>query len=89
MEKILLKNIDKPNSQDIETYISGGGYKALKKALSTKPEDIIEEVKKSKLIGRGGAGFPTGLKWEFALKEKDEIKYVVCNADEGEPGTFK
>jgi len=89
MEKILLKNIDKPNSQDIKTYISGGGYKALEKALNTKPEDIIEEVKKSKLIGRGGAGFPTGLKWEFTRKEKDEIKYVVCNADEGEPGTFK
>ena len=89
MEKILLKNIDKPDSQDIETYISGGGYKALEKALSMKPEDIIAEVKKSKLIGRGGAGFPTGLKWEFTRKEKGEPKYVVCNADEGEPGTFK
>ncbi|MCD6151044.1 MAG: NADP oxidoreductase, partial [Deltaproteobacteria bacterium] len=89
MEKILLKNIDKLNSQDIETFISSGGYKALEKALSMKPENIIVEVKKSKLIGRGGAGFPTGLKWEFTRKEKGEPKYVVCNADEGEPGTFK
>ena len=89
MEKILLKNIDKPDSQEIETYISGGGYKALGKALDMKPEDVIEEVKKSKLIGRGGAGFPTGLKWEFLRKEKGQPKYVICNADEGEPGTFK
>lgn len=89
MENILLKNVDKPNSQSIETYILSGGYKALEKTLKTKAENIIEEVTKSKLIGRGGAGFPTGLKWEFTRKEKGEPKYVVCNADEGEPGTFK
>ncbi|BBB32053.1 [Fe] hydrogenase NAD-binding subunit [Thermotomaculum hydrothermale] len=67
-------------------YVSGVG---LKKALSKKPDEVVEEVKKSGLRGRGGAGFPTGLKWEFALKEKGDEKYVICNADEGEPGTFK
>jgi len=89
MEKILTKNIDKPNSQDIEVYLAGGGYQALEKALSMKPEEVIEEVKKSKLVGRGGAAFPTGLKWEFTRKESAEPKFIVCNADEGEPGTFK
>jgi len=67
-------------------YVSGVG---LKKALSMKPEDVIAEVKNSGLRGRGGAGFPTGLKWEFAFKEDSDEKYVICNADEGEPGTFK
>ncbi len=67
-------------------YISGVG---LKKALSLKPEQVVNEVKESGLRGRGGAGFPTGLKWEFAFKEKADEKYVICNADEGEPGTFK
>ena len=67
-------------------YIGGVG---LKKALSLKPDEVVNEVKESGLRGRGGAGFPTGLKWEFALKEKADVKYVVCNADEGEPGTFK
>jgi [NiFe] hydrogenase diaphorase moiety large subunit len=62
---------------------------AVKKAVSIRPEQVIEEVKRSKLLGRGGAGFPTGLKWEFCRKEKAERHYVVCNADEGEPGTFK
>ena len=89
MKRILTKNIDKPNSQDIEVYLAGGGYQALEKALSMKPEEVIEEVKKSKLVGRGGAAFPTGLKWEFTRKESAEPKFIVCNADEGEPGTFK
>jgi len=89
MEKILTKNIDKPNSQDIEVYLAGGGYKALGKALGMKPEEVIGEVKKSKLVGRGGAAFPVGLKWEFVRKEGAEPKFIVCNADEGEPGTFK
>jgi NADH-quinone oxidoreductase subunit F len=89
VEKILTKNIDKPNSQDIEVYLAGGGYQALDKALSMKPEEIIEEVKKSRLVGRGGAAFPTGLKWEFTRKEAGKPKFIVCNADEGEPGTFK
>lgn len=89
MEKILTKNIDKPNSQDIEVYLAGGGYKALEKALSMKPEEVIGEVKKSRLRGRGGAAFPVGLKWELVRKERAEPKFIVCNADEGEPGTFK
>ena len=89
MEKILLKDIDKPNLCDIDVYIGGGGYKALKKTLGMTPEETIGEVKKSKLVGRGGAAFPTGLKWEFTRKEKDKVKFLVCNADEGEPGTFK
>ncbi len=75
--------------RDIDGYISLGGYEALKKALKMKPEKVVEEVKNSGLRGRGGAGFPTGLKWESALKEKSSEKFVVCNADEGEPGTFK
>ena len=89
MEKILTKNIDKPNSQDIEVYLANGGYKALEKVLSMKPEEVINEVTKSRLVGRGGAAFPTGFKWVFTRKESDEPKFIVCNADEGEPGTFK
>ena len=73
---------------DIKTYITNGGYNALKKAFTMKPEDIIEEVKKSNLRGRGGAGFPTGLKWSFIPKTNSQ-KYIVCNSDESEPGTFK
>jgi NADH-quinone oxidoreductase subunit F len=89
MEKILTKNIDKPNSQDIEVYLAGGGYKALEKTLGMKPEEVIGEVKKSRLVGRGGAAFPVGLKWEFVRREGAGPKFIVCNADEGEPGTFK
>jgi [NiFe] hydrogenase diaphorase moiety large subunit len=62
---------------------------AIKKAVAQKPEDVIAEIKKAKLLGRGGAGFPTGLKWEFCRREKCDMRYVLCNADEGEPGTFK
>ena len=69
-----------------DSYEPGEG---LKKAVSMKREEVIDEVKKSSLRGRGGAGFPTGLKWEFCSKAKDEEKYIFCNADEGEPGTFK
>ena len=88
--KILLKNIEKSNYKgNLKGYLKEGGYNALKKALNLSGEDVIEEVKKSKLVGRGGAAFPTGLKWEFAKKSEEFSKYVVCNADEGEPGTFK
>jgi len=73
---------------DLKTYLTNGGYNALKKAFSLKPQDIIEEVKKSGLRGRGGAGFPTGLKWSFIPKTNTQ-KYLVCNSDESEPGTFK
>ena len=85
MENILLKD----NVAGIEAYFADGGYKPLKKALGLKPADIIEEVKKSNLRGRGGAGFPAGLKWSFIPKDAPGPRYLVCNADEGEPGTFK
>ncbi|MBI3593018.1 MAG: NADH-quinone oxidoreductase subunit NuoF [Nitrospirae bacterium] len=89
MEKFLLRNIDNPNSADINEYIKAGGYKALSKALEMQPSDIIAEVKKAGLRGRGGAGFPTGMKWSFAAADPKKPKYILCNADEGEPGTFK
>ena len=87
---IVLKNVRKEGYlPGINSYIAQGGYEALKRALKTTPEEILSEIKKSKLVGRGGAAFPTGLKWEFARKSRELPKYVVCNADEGEPGTFK
>ncbi|UOD51042.1 NADH-quinone oxidoreductase subunit NuoF [Orrella daihaiensis] len=70
-------------------YVKRGGYEALKKVLTMKPEDVIAEVKASGLRGRGGAGFPTGLKWSFMPRTFPGQKYLVCNSDEGEPGTFK
>jgi NADH-quinone oxidoreductase subunit F len=88
MEKILLKNINKENSQDINVYCAGGGYQAMQKALSLRPEDILNEVKKSRLIGRSGA-FPVAMKWAAARQESALPKYIVCDADEGEPGCFK
>ena len=88
--KIVLKNIQRKDYDGtIGSYLKERGYSALKKALKMEPDQILSEVKKSKLVGRGGAAFPTGLKWEFAKKSKEYPKYVVCNADEGEPGTFK
>ena len=88
--RIVLENCGKINPEDIEEYIGAGGYEALGMALEEKtPEDIIKIVKDSGLVGRGGAGFPTGLKWSFARASKETQKYVICNADEGEPGTFK
>ena len=90
MEKILLKNIEKPDSHTIESYQASGGYESIKKTLAEySPEQIIDMVKRSNLRGRGGAGFPAGVKWGFMPKDTDKIKYLVCNADEGEPGTFK
>ena len=89
MEKILLKYTDVPEQYRIETYIKDDGYTALKKALKMAPAELVEEVKKSGLRGRGGAGFPTGLKWSFLPKGSVKPVYLVCNADEGEPGTFK
>ncbi len=75
----------------LESYLKVGGYQALRKVLTEKmsPEQIIAEVKTSALRGRGGAGFPTGLKWSFMPKNYDGDKYIVCNSDEGEPGTAK
>ncbi len=90
MEKILTRNIHRESSQSLEVYESNGGYQALRKALgSLSPDQITEQVKKSGLRGRGGAGFPTGLKWSFMPKEKSKPHYLLVNADESEPGTFK
>jgi NADH:ubiquinone oxidoreductase subunit F (NADH-binding)/DNA-binding response OmpR family regulator len=77
------------SNADIKMYMKRGGYKALEKVLAGRPESVIAEIKESGLIGRGGAGFPTGLKWEAAFNEAGTEKYFVCNAEEGEPGTFK
>ncbi|UCH79626.1 MAG: NADH-quinone oxidoreductase subunit NuoF [Nitrospiraceae bacterium] len=89
METVLLKNIDNPKSADIDEYLKAGGYRGLSKAVTLEPADIIEEVSKSGLKGRGGAGFPTAMKWRFAATDPKFPKYLICNADEGEPGTFK
>ncbi len=89
MENYLLRNIDSPNSTDINEYEKVGGYKSMAKALLLEPKDLLEEIKSSGLRGRGGAGFPTGMKWTFAMADKKFPKYLLCNADEGEPGTFK
>lgn len=86
---VLLKNMGIENSTSIEVYKKNGGYKALAKALTMKPEDIVLEVKNSMLRGRGGEGFPTGVKWGFIPKNTNKPIYLICNADEGEPGTFK
>jgi NADH-quinone oxidoreductase subunit F len=89
-EKILFKHIDDPEQYRIENYIKNGGYQALDKLFRELiPDEVIEIVKKSGLRGRGGAGFPTGLKWGFVPKDSPKPKFLVCNADEGEPGTFK
>ena len=87
--KLLSKHWDEADSYLLSGYERVGGYQQVKKALQMKPEDIVAEVTKSNLRGRGGAGFPTGLKWTFVRKEKATPKYLVINADEGEPGTFK
>ena len=88
--KILLENSEIPGIQSFETFRSCGGYLAVEKALKTMaPDEITEEVKKSGLKGRGGAGFPAGMKWSFIDKKVDKPRYLICNADESEPGTFK
>lgn len=76
------------NPVDLEEYTSRGGFSGLKKALAMKPKDVIEEVKSSGMKGRGGAGFPTGVKWELAAKNTSDVKYLICNGDEGDPGAF-
>src|SRR5438270_4631851 len=87
--KILTANIDKPNSTSIDVYLGAGGYKAAEKALKMKPDEVTQLVKDSELRGRGGAGFPTGNKWSFVPKNAPKPTYLLCNADESEPGTFK
>ena len=87
--RVALRNCGFINPEDINEYIGRDGYLALEKALfEMKPEEIVDEIKKSGLRGRGGAGFPTGLKWEAGLKAPGDVKYVVCNADEGDPGAY-
>jgi NADH:ubiquinone oxidoreductase subunit F (NADH-binding) len=87
--RIVLKNCGIIDPRDINTYLEQNGFKALDLALGMNPEAVIAAVKESGLRGRGGAGFPCGLKWELALKAQDEVKFLICNADEGEVGTFK
>jgi NADH:ubiquinone oxidoreductase subunit F (NADH-binding)/NAD-dependent dihydropyrimidine dehydrogenase PreA subunit/(2Fe-2S) ferredoxin len=87
--KVVLSDCGELDPEDIDSYIGRGGYEATKKTIaSLAPQDAIETIKKSGLRGRGGAGFPTGLKWEMARKESSPVKYIICNADEGDPGAF-
>jgi NADH-quinone oxidoreductase subunit F len=89
-QRVISARFLKKNSTSLDTYRANGGYAALEKALKQMtPEQVIEEVKKSNLRGRGGAGFPTGMKWSFVPKQTDKPKYILCNADESEPGTCK
>lgn len=88
-KKIVLENMGRINAESIEEYIAHDGYEALVKVLSgMTPEEVISEIRRSNLRGRGGAGYPTGLKWDIVRKSQADQKYVVCNADEGDPGAF-
>src|SRR5437762_14317862 len=90
-EPTLTAHVRKPNSFTLDFYRAHDiGYEGLRKAVTTlKPNEVIDQVKASGLRGRGGAGFPTGMKWQFVLKDTPKPKYICCNADESEPGTFK
>ncbi|HVT57459.1 MAG TPA: NADH-quinone oxidoreductase subunit NuoF [Thermoanaerobaculia bacterium] len=88
-EPVLTRNVNNPEVLTLRGYRQTGGYEALARTLEMEPDAVTDEVKKSGLRGRGGAGFPTGLKWSFIPKGSDQPKYLVCNADESEPGTFK
>src|ERR1700754_689115 len=88
--KLLLEHINVPGINTFDVYRSKGGYASVEKALKTMTQDVVtEEVKKSGLRGRGGAGFPAGMKWSFLDRKSTKPRYLVCNADESEPGTFK
>lgn len=88
--KLLIEQADIPGIETFDVYRKNGGYRSVEKAIKTmSPDDVVEEVKKSGLRGRGGAGFPTGMKWSFLAKPEGVPRYLVCNADESEPGTFK
>ncbi len=87
--RVLTRRFGLPNSQSIDTYLAHEGYQGFQKALALTPDKIIEEVKAAALRGRGGAGFPAGLKWSFVPRQSPKPKYIVVNADEGEPGTCK
>jgi NADH:ubiquinone oxidoreductase subunit F (NADH-binding)/NAD-dependent dihydropyrimidine dehydrogenase PreA subunit/(2Fe-2S) ferredoxin len=87
--KVVLSDCGEVDPEDIDSYISRGGYEATKKVLTTMtPQETIEVIKASGLRGRGGAGFPTGVKWDMAIKAPGPVKYLICNADEGDPGAF-
>ncbi|MBV9490693.1 MAG: NADH-quinone oxidoreductase subunit NuoF [Verrucomicrobia bacterium] len=89
-KRIVFRNIDRPDyTPDIDCYLADGGYEELRKAVTMKPADIVAEVKASGLRGRGGAGFPCGAKWGFIKPNETKPVYLICNADESEPGTFK
>ena len=88
-EPLQLKRMHVEDGHTLKVYQETGGYESLKKAMKMSPDDIINEVKASALRGRGGAGFPTGMKWGFVPRQSPKPKYIVCNADESEPGTFK
>ena len=87
-QRLALRNCGVIDPENIDEYIIRGGYLGLKKSLQMEPSDVVQEVKSSGLRGRGGAGFPTGMKWQFCLSSEGAKKYVVCNADEGDPGAF-
>ena len=87
-QKLILKNCGFIDPTEIDHYIAGGGYEALTHALEKTPEEVIDEIKKSGLRGRGGAGFTTGIKWEYCRQAHGKTKYIICNADEGDPGAF-
>ncbi|HEX9897166.1 MAG TPA: NuoF family protein [Dehalococcoidales bacterium] len=88
-QRLVLRNCGHINPENIDDSLAAGGYQALRKALTMKPTEIIEEIKKSGLRGLGGAGFPTGRKWEAALQAPGKVKYIICNGDEGDPGAFQ
>lgn len=89
IKQLISANCGKIRPESVEEYVQAGGYEGLKKALTMQPTEIIAEVKAAKLLGRGGAAYPAGAKWEQLLAIPESPKYIVCNADEGEPGTFK
>jgi len=88
-EAVLLRARGNPSGRTLEAYLGAGGYEGLRKALARVPEAVVKEVSDSELRGRGGAGFPTGRKWSFVPKDHPGPRYLICNADESEPGTFK
>ena len=87
-KRLALRNCGVIDPENIDEYIIRGGYRGLKRALQMKPEEVVDEIKASGLRGRGGAGFPAGMKWKFGLNSPGDKKYIVCNADEGDPGAF-
>ena len=90
MDPILIRHVREQNAHSLDSYLKQqGGYAGLRKALGMTPDEVIDTVKRSGLRGRGGAGFPTGMKWQFVDKKSPNPQYICCNADESEPGTFK